>query len=280
MSEEILVNITPQETALRCREWRTARSADRACPRAWLVGNIYKGVSARITRMQAAFIDIGLERAAFLHASDISIREVDGSLRRAGVPRLSRSCCAKSGVLSSHQGSARQQGARLTTHITFPHAISCSCPIRNVVCRRKSKRGRTYATKEIVLSHATCKAQVLLCVPREARPVKHWSPISISSVNYGPRFESARNAAPGAIVHEDLPLTLRVLRDLCATRSTRYVSIRARLIRSQPVRSGVYSRGVERLEYYPRATGVRFVRVEDEIQKAWSAKCSSSPAVI
>ncbi len=71
--EDILINITPQETRVAVlnagvvQELHVERSALRG-----LVGNIYLGRVARVLPgMQSAFIDIGLERAAFLHVADI-----------------------------------------------------------------------------------------------------------------------------------------------------------------------------------------------------------------
>jgi len=70
---ELLMNVTPNETRIALvetgmlREVHIERQAKRG-----IVGNIYKG---RVTRvlpgMQSAFVDIGLEKAAFLHAADI-----------------------------------------------------------------------------------------------------------------------------------------------------------------------------------------------------------------
>src|SRR5476649_598281 len=71
--EDILINITPQETRVAIlmqgsvQELHIERSANRG-----LVGNIYVGRVARVLPgMQSAFIDVGLERAAFLHIADI-----------------------------------------------------------------------------------------------------------------------------------------------------------------------------------------------------------------
>src|SRR5271169_5379632 len=71
--EDILINITPQETRVAImmqgavQELHIERAANRG-----LVGNIYVGRVARVLPgMQSAFIDVGLERAAFLHIADI-----------------------------------------------------------------------------------------------------------------------------------------------------------------------------------------------------------------
>src|SRR6476469_10860855 len=73
MSEEILINVTPRETRVALVENGMLQEVhvERATRRGY-VGNIYKGKVSRVMPgMQAAFVEIGLERAAFLHASDI-----------------------------------------------------------------------------------------------------------------------------------------------------------------------------------------------------------------
>ena len=73
MKEEILVNVTPREVRAALVEDGIVQEVliERANHRG-LISNIYKGkVSRVLPGMQAAFIDLGLERTAFLHASDI-----------------------------------------------------------------------------------------------------------------------------------------------------------------------------------------------------------------
>ncbi len=82
MTEDLLVNITPQETRVALiqqgsvQDLHIERSASRG-----RTGNIYLGKVARVLPgMQSAFIDIGLERAAFLHVADIwEARQHSGS---------------------------------------------------------------------------------------------------------------------------------------------------------------------------------------------------------
>ena len=73
MSHEILINVTPQETRVAMLEQGVVQELhiERASARG-LVGNICLGRVARVLPgMQSAFIEIGLERAAFLHIADI-----------------------------------------------------------------------------------------------------------------------------------------------------------------------------------------------------------------
>src|SRR5579864_768068 len=73
MNEEILINVTPQETRVALvqqgavQELHIERTMSRG-----RVGNVYLGKIVRVLPgMQSAFVDIGLERAAFLHVADI-----------------------------------------------------------------------------------------------------------------------------------------------------------------------------------------------------------------
>src|SRR5438270_6015640 len=80
MQQDILVNWAPQETRIAIvesgavQELHVERTLERG-----LVGNIYLGKVARVLPgMQSAFIDIGLERAAFLHVADVWHRQPEG----------------------------------------------------------------------------------------------------------------------------------------------------------------------------------------------------------
>src|ERR1700675_3887212 len=73
MSHEILINVTPQETRVAILEQSVVQELhiERSSARG-LVGNIYVGRVARVLPgMQSAFVEVGLERAAFLHVADI-----------------------------------------------------------------------------------------------------------------------------------------------------------------------------------------------------------------
>ncbi|MEO0975562.1 MAG: ribonuclease E/G, partial [Pseudomonadota bacterium] len=124
MAQEVLVNVGSRETRAALLENGLLQEVyiERASHRG-LVSNIYKGrVSRVLPGMQAAFIDIGLERTAFLHASDIAPPEFgeDGieSPRAESIRELvseGREILVQ--VLKDPIGT---KGARLTTYITIP----------------------------------------------------------------------------------------------------------------------------------------------------------------
>ena len=123
---ELLVNVTPNETRIALvdtgilKEVHIERQAKRG-----IVGNIYKG---RVTRvlpgMQSAFVDIGLEKAAFLHASDIVSHTecVDENEKKQFIVKdifdLVRE--GQDIVVQVVKDPLGTKGARLTTDITLP----------------------------------------------------------------------------------------------------------------------------------------------------------------
>ena len=79
MSEEILINITPMESRVAVVENGVLQEVHvERTQRRGIVGNIYKGRVQRVLPgMQSAFVEIGLERDAFLYVSDLFDEEED-----------------------------------------------------------------------------------------------------------------------------------------------------------------------------------------------------------
>ena len=135
MSIELLVNTTPLETRVALLEGGVLQELfiERASRRG-LVGNLYKG---RITRvlpgMQAAFVELGLARSAFLHADDIVIDDArrdalgiasgDGSDGPASRPQIDIRRLVDPGddlLVQVVKDPLGTKGARLTTFVTLP----------------------------------------------------------------------------------------------------------------------------------------------------------------
>lgn len=94
MQQDILINWSPQETRVAVieqgavQELQVERTLERG-----IVGNVYLGKVARVLPgMQSAFIDIGLDRAAFLHVADlmssITSRHAENGAHTAGAAPL------------------------------------------------------------------------------------------------------------------------------------------------------------------------------------------------
>src|SRR5215831_15351755 len=118
MAEDILINCTPQETRVAVmqsgvpQELHVERAASRG-----LVGNIYAGKVARVLPgMQSAFIEIGLDRAGFLHVADIW-EERHGESQAKPIERiLSEGQTLLVQVVKDPIGS---KGARLSTQVSI-----------------------------------------------------------------------------------------------------------------------------------------------------------------
>lgn len=135
MANELIMNVTLSETRVArvenniVSELIIERARD-----AGVVGNIYKGKVVRVLPgMQAAFVDIGLERSAFLHAEDVvkdlsSLEEeasIDRSKSRARRSRSDRFIenVLKEGaelLVQVEKEPMGTKGARLTSHISLP----------------------------------------------------------------------------------------------------------------------------------------------------------------
>ena len=80
MGQEILINVTPQETRVAVLEQGIAQDLliERSSSLG-IVGNIYRGTVVRVLPgMQSAFVEIGLQRAAFLHVADVMECRIEG----------------------------------------------------------------------------------------------------------------------------------------------------------------------------------------------------------
>ncbi|NIH15898.1 ribonuclease G [Serratia symbiotica] len=126
MTTELLVNITQSETRVAyidegiLQEIHIERGSKRG-----IVGNIYKGrVSRVLPGMQAAFVDIGLDKSAFLHASDIMSHtecvagDEQNNFHVRDIAELVRQ--GQDLVVQVVKDRLGTKGARLTTDITLP----------------------------------------------------------------------------------------------------------------------------------------------------------------
>ena len=109
MSDEILINVTPQETRVAVMQQGVVQELhiERGSQRG-LVSNVYVGKVKRVLPgMQSAFIDIGLERSAFLHVADIWENRHNGDARQAHREGAVR---GPEPAGAGHQGPDRHQG--------------------------------------------------------------------------------------------------------------------------------------------------------------------------
>ena len=274
MSDEILINITPRETRVAVVENGVLQEVliERQRRRG-LVGNIYKGKICRILPgMQAVFVDIGLDKAAFLHVSDLSAGDRD-KIQTDQIEQIFHD--GQEIIVQVVKDSIGAKGARLTTEISIPSVYEVYLPYARTsgVSQRieqERERGRLRACVEAFqkehvtggfiartaaegVDEAALRADMLFLL-------KLWNSIS-------QRYKTAK---PKTLLHEDLPLSMRVLRDVHRARVEKIrVDSRETFARLSKFAKEFAPELVSLIEHYGGERPLfDLYGVEDEIQKA------------
>ncbi len=221
LKEEILINVTPNEVRAALLENGVLQEVhvERAARRG-LISNIYKGRVLRVLPgMQAAFIDVGLERTAFLHASDIA-RKPDGENgdEIPGIRDLVRE--GEDIMVQVVKDPLGNKGARLTTYITLPSRHLVLLPRSNTVgvsarIEDEEERERLRLIVEAMLAERDlgCGAIVRTVAEGLEREALE-SDLRYSLKLWDVVQERCSKRTAKSLVHEDLSLPLRVLRDM------------------------------------------------------------------
>jgi ribonuclease G len=222
MTEEILINVTPQETRVAVldhgviEELHIERTSHRG-----LVGNVYLGRVARVLPgMQSAFIEIGLDRAAFLHVADIweyKNAPHSSEITPKPIEHLIRE--GQSIMVQVIKDPIGTKGARLSTQISLAGRMLVHLPQDSHIgiSQRIEDEAERAMLKDTLtklfppdLPHGGFIIRTLAekATERElAQDVdyltKLWSEIETRS----------KTAKPGTLLHQDLSLAERVLRD-------------------------------------------------------------------
>jgi ribonuclease G len=121
MTEDILINVTPFETRVAIIEQGSVQELhiERSIQRGQ-VGNLYLGKVVRVLPgMQSAFIDIGLDRAAFIHVADLRQNRMERSSASAPTPIEKLIFEGQSLLVQVIKDPLGTKGARLSTHISI-----------------------------------------------------------------------------------------------------------------------------------------------------------------
>jgi len=225
MQQDILINWSPQETRVAVVENGSVQElhVERALERG-LVGNVYQGKVARVLPgMQSAFIDIGLERAAFLHVADVWTRQPEGE-----PPQVARSGQALTPIERQvFEGQALTvqvikdpigtKGARLSTQISVAGRLLVFLPQDDHVgvsqkiapAQRDELRNRLQ-----MLTRPEGGGFILRTNGEEASDAELAEDIAYLRKTWAGIKQSSLRSPPGTLLHQDLSLIQRVLRDL------------------------------------------------------------------
>ncbi len=282
MSEELLINVTPQETRVEyvenglLQEVHIERERKRG-----LVGNIYKGKVVRVLPgMQAAFLEVGLERTAFLHVSDIA--QPNGKNGDGGEPSDVIMELLREGqdlmvqVVKDPMGT---KGARLTTQISFPSRylvympgishVGISQRIEDEVERQRLKQAISERSDEFdkggYIARTVAEGISDDAIYKDMQFLqKIWTNI----------LERNSTVKTAAIIHEDMSLVMRTMRDLSGIEIEK-VRIDSRSTYERVLKfAGKFIPELEnRIEHYPGERPIfDLYGIEEEMQKALERK--------
>ena len=220
--EEILVNVTPREVRAALLENGILQEVhiERAARRG-LISNIYKGkVSRVLPGMQAAFVDIGLDRTGFLHASDIANGKSPDA-NDEGTPDIRELIREGSEVLVQVvKDPLGTKGARLSTFMTLPSRYLVLLPEGSGVgisarIEDEAERDRLREMLHDMLDGLDSPGGVIVRTAAEDAPaealradlgflLKLWSAVQVK----------CSKGKVKTLIHEDLPLPIRIMRDM------------------------------------------------------------------
>jgi len=276
MTDEILVNATPMETRVAMvdngllQEVIIERSENRG-----LVGNIYCGKVLRVLPgMQAAFIDIGLEKAAFIHAADIDKSE--------GETKEIRHLIKEGDEINVQitKDPISSKGAKVTAFLSISSRYLVYMPdIAQIgISQRIDDEGERQRLKALVAEEHQNHFEGLAgsFIVRTAAEQVNQSEIHKDMAllqKLWQSLESNKKQAP-CIVHEDLSLSLRVLRDYLRDDVEKIrVDSRETISKMESFSKKFMAEAYDLLEWYPGGRPIfELHSVESEIKSALSRK--------
>ena len=220
MSEEILINVTPQETRIAIiengvvQELQIERSSSLG-----LVGNVYRGVVCRVLPgMQSAFVEMGLQRAAFLHAGDIlECGDSDAPLPIQSVLHEGQSLMVQ--VIKEPIGT---KGARLTTHISIAGRFLVYLPQQDHIgvsqrIEQESERELLRARLIGLLPENRVGGYIIRTMSETATDEELLADIDYLTKTWAHIRAKSTTVPERSLIFQDLSLPMRVLRDVvCA----------------------------------------------------------------
>src|SRR5256884_6680584 len=235
MSNILVINASGQETRVALIEQGTISEyyLERKNEKG-IVGNIYKGKVVRVLPgMQAALVDIGLDKAAFLHASDIPGEEElpptlaqEGEVDAAEVvppaapelrPIEERVQKGQEILVQVAKEPMGTKGARVTSHVSLPgRYLVCMPGTRHIgISRRIEDAAERDRLRAIVEAERPAEGGFIVRTAREGVTKREiHDDIRFLTRLWARVGTQAQASAAPAVIHQDLDLVLRVVRDV------------------------------------------------------------------
>src|SRR5450830_15951 len=277
MTEEILINYTPQETRVAIvengivQELHVERQSASS-----LVGNVYRGTVSRVLPgMQSAFIDIGLQRAAFLHVADVEdCNKGETQKNIQDVLREGQTLIVQ--VIKEPIGS---KGARLSTQISIAGRFLVYLPQQDhigvsqrIADEAEREKLRDRLMKLLPENHNG--GYIIRTMSEDATDDDLKSDVAYLHKVWENIQSASKSAATRTLVFQDLNLCMRVLRDVAGADTKRIlVDSRENYQQLLAFASSYTATNVSLLEHYQGERPLfDTYNVEVEIAKAMSRK--------
>lgn len=222
MAEDILINITPQETRVAVVQQGSVQEIhiERTLTRG-LVSNIYLGRVARVLPgMQSAFIDIGLERAAFLHVADLwQKKEVGAPVEHAPQIAIEKTLFeGQTLMVQVVKDPIGTKGARLSTQISVAGRTLVYLPQDEHIgisqrIEEEADRNRLRDLMNKLRPAEEKGGYIVRTMAEEASEEDIANDIEFLRKSWKAIVEASRTQPAPILLHQDLDLGLRVLRD-------------------------------------------------------------------
>jgi len=281
MQQDILINWSPQETRVAIVEHGAVQElhVERTLERG-LVGNVYLGKVARVLPgMQSAFIDIGLERAAFLHVADVWHPPTEGeslSASRASQPVIpieKQVFEGQSLMVQVIKDPIGTKGARLSTQISIAGRLLVFLPQDDHIgvsqkippVQRDDLRSRLQA-----LAGTLGGGFILRTNGEDASDAELSDDISYLRKAWARIKEASVRMPAQSLLHQDLNLLQRVLRDLVGeSTQTIRVDSREQFDSLKAFGSEFMPMAAEKLQHYKGERPIfDLYSIDEEIAKA------------
>jgi len=282
--EEILINVTPRETRVAVVENGTLQELhlERTLSRG-IVGNIYKGKVVRVLPgMQAAFVDIGLDKNGFLHAADIARNDpaFAGQPTRDIPPIQELAHEGESVYVQVLKDPMGSKGARLTTELSMPSrnlvylprgtGIGISQKIESEAERERLKM----LVQGHIDQHDLDGGFIIRTLAESVTDDDIAHDMLFQQRLWEHTVAAMKIAVPASLVHEDVPLSLRTMRDLVHDDLEKIrIDSKETYEKALSFAKDFMPEVVDTIEYYPGEQPLFGLHsVEQSIQKAMSRK--------
>lgn len=278
MSQEILINVTPREARVALLENGVVQEIhiERSLHQG-LLGNIYKGkVNRLLPGIQAAFVDIGLERAGFLHISDLS--NYQSLIEENENPHLDIRDILQVGqelLVQVYKDPLGSKGARLTTLHTIPSRYIVLTPgIFQISVSQKILDEAERQRLMQLISPGEQGGYIFRTAAEGTEQAELETDKEFLNTLWLEVSARAKKAKAGELVYEEIPIVLRVLRDLAGydVEKIRVDNLKA-MQDMREFANRYVPKLVDRIEYYDGERPIFDIySVEDELQKALQRK--------